>query len=59
MRDDLDALKSQIHKTSTQIEETVRENSTLKRMCDNRNEEITSLMSNNRELEKRNDAQVE
>lgn len=54
MRGDLDALKTQIHFSSTQIEEAMRDNSTLKRMCDNRNAEIASLMANNRELEKKN-----
>lgn len=33
MRGEVDNLKMQIHKVSVQIDETVRENSTLKRMC--------------------------
>jgi len=36
LRSDVDGLKMQIHKASVQIDDTVRENSTLKRMCDNR-----------------------
>lgn len=41
LRSDVDELKMQIHKVSIQIEDTVRENSTLKKMCDNRSAEIT------------------
>lgn len=44
----------QIHKVSVQIDETIRENSTLKRMCENREAEIASLMASNREIEKNN-----
>lgn len=40
----------QIHKVSVQIDDTVRENSTLKRMCENRETEINALMSSNREI---------
>lgn len=40
----------QIHKVSVQIDDTARENNTLKRMCDNREAEITSLMASNREI---------
>ena len=36
LRTEIDSLKMQIHKVNTQIEETARENNTLKRMCDNR-----------------------
>lgn len=50
----MDSLKLQIHKASVQIDDTVRENSTLKRMCDNRETEIASLMTSNREIEKSN-----
>lgn len=49
----------QIHKVSVQIEDTLRENSTLKRMCENREQEISSLMTSNREIEKANDLQQE
>lgn len=48
MRADIDALKLQIHKASVEVEDTLRENSTLKRMCDNRATEISSLMASNR-----------
>ena len=41
LRSEVDELKMQIHKVSIQIEDTVRENSTLKKMCDNRSAEIT------------------
>ena len=44
----------QIHKVAVQIDDTVRENSTLKRMCDNREAEIAALMTSNREKEKNN-----
>ena len=33
LRNEIDALKIQIHKVSVQIDDTIRENSTLKRMC--------------------------
>jgi hypothetical protein len=59
MRNDVDALKIHIHKTTSLIENTIGENSTLKKMCDNRNADISSLMSQNRELEKHNDEQAE
>lgn len=36
LRSEIDCLKMQIHKVNAQIEETGRENNTLKRMCDNR-----------------------
>ena len=36
LRSDVDGLKMQIHKVSVQIDDAVREHSTLKRMCDNR-----------------------
>jgi len=36
LRNDVDSLKMHIHKVSVQIDDTVRENTTLKRMCDNR-----------------------
>lgn len=49
----------QIHKVSVQIDETIRENSTLKRMCENREAEIASLMASNREIEKNNEEQQE
>lgn len=54
LRSEIDSLKMQIHKVNTQIEETARENNTLKRMCDNREFEISTLMNSNRELEKTN-----
>ena len=54
LRSEIDSLKMQIHKVNTQIEETQRENNTLKRMCDNREFEINSLMNSNRELERTN-----
>lgn len=44
----------QIHKVSARIEDTNRENNTLKRMCDNRDHEISTLVNSNRELEKSN-----
>lgn len=50
LRSDVDELKMQIHKVSVQIEDTVRENSTLKKMCDNRSCEITELITSNREM---------
>ena len=59
LRSEIDNLKIQIHKVSLQVEDTLRENSTLKRMCDNRELEITSLLNGNRELEKSNDLQQE
>jgi hypothetical protein len=37
----------------------VRENSTLKRMCENREQEISSLVNTNREIEKNNELQQE
>lgn len=36
LRNDVDNLKMQIHKMNVQIEDTIRENSTLKRICENR-----------------------
>ncbi len=42
-----------------QVEETLRENGTLKRMCENREAEIGNLVSSNRELEKSNELQQE
>lgn len=59
MRNDVDNLKMQIHKVSVQIDDTVRENSTLKRMCDNRESEINALMTSNREIERNNEIQSE
>ena len=38
----------QIHKVNLQIEDVIRENTTLKRMCENRETEITSLINANR-----------
>lgn len=54
LRAEIDALKMQIQKVSGQIEESNRENNTLKRMCDNREHEINALVNSNRELEKSN-----
>lgn len=54
LRAEIDALKMQIQKVSSQIEEANRENNTLKRMCDNREHEINTLVNSNRELEKSN-----
>jgi hypothetical protein len=54
LRTDVDALKMQIHQVNVQIDETVRENSTLKRMCDNREAEMSALLAANRELERNN-----
>lgn len=59
MRADVDSLKVQIHKASVEIEDTIRENTTLKRMCDNRATEISALMAGNRELEKDNEHRTE
>jgi len=59
LRAEIDNLKIQIHKVNLQVEDTLRENSTLKRMCENRELEITSLVNGNRELEKSNDLQQE
>lgn len=59
LRNDVDNLKMQIHKVSVQIDDTVRENTTLKRMCDNREAEIAALMASNREIEKTNELQAE
>lgn len=59
MRADIDSLKLQIHKASVEVEDTMRENSTLKRMCDNRATEISSLMASKRELEKDNEQRTE
>jgi peptidoglycan hydrolase CwlO-like protein len=36
LRNDVDSLKTQIHKINVQIDDTLRENTTLRRMCDNR-----------------------
>ena len=44
---------------SVQIDDTVRENSTLKRMCENRENEINALMASNREIERNNEIQAE
>jgi hypothetical protein len=54
LRSEIDNLKIQIHKVSIQVEDTIRENGTLKRMCENREAEITSLINANREIEKNN-----
>lgn len=54
LRAEIDNLKIQIHKVNLQVEDTLRENATLKRMCENREVEITSLVNGNRELEKNN-----
>lgn len=59
LRGDVDGLKMQIHKVSVQIDDTVRENGTLKRMCDNRETEIAALIASNREIEKCNEVQIE
>lgn len=59
LRNDVDSLKMQIHKVTVQIDDTVRENTTLKRMCDNREAEISALMASNREIEKNNELQAE
>jgi hypothetical protein len=48
LRSDVDNLKLQIHKVTVQIDDVMRENITVKRMCDNREGEIASLMSSNR-----------
>jgi hypothetical protein len=48
MRSEVDNLKMSIHKVTVQIDDTVRENSTLKRMCENREGEIASMMASNR-----------
>lgn len=58
MRADIDALKVQIHRTTSQAEETLRENTTLKRMIENRNGEINGLIAKNTELEKKNELQA-
>jgi peptidoglycan hydrolase CwlO-like protein len=54
LRTEIDTLKMHIHKVSAQIEDSNRENNTLKRMCDNREFEINSLINSNRDLEKSN-----
>lgn len=54
LRGEIDSLKMQVQRVNSQIEETHRENNTLKRMCDNREFEINSLMNSNRELERTN-----
>ena len=36
LRTDVDNLKLQIHKISVQIDDVMRENATVKRICDNR-----------------------
>ena len=59
LRNEVDNLKIQIHKSSVQIDDTIRENATLKRMCENRENEISSLMASNREIEKNNELQLE
>ena len=59
LRNEVDSLKIQIHKASVQIDDTIRENATLKRMCENRENEISSLMASNREIEKNNELQLE
>lgn len=59
LRNEVDNLKIQIHKASVQIDDTIRENATLKRMCENRENEIASLMASNREIEKNNELQME
>lgn len=58
LRSDVDGLKMQIHKASVQIDDTVRENSTLKRMCDNRETQIAGLIASNREIERCNQIQI-
>lgn len=59
LRGQIDNLKMQIHKVNLQIEDVIRENTTLKRMCENRQTEITSLINANRQLEKTNELQQE
>ena len=59
LRTDVDTLKMQIHKVTVQIDDTVRENTTLKRMCDNREAKISAVMATNREIEKNNELQAE
>jgi peptidoglycan hydrolase CwlO-like protein len=54
LRAEIDSLKMQVHKVNAQIEEANRENNTLKRMCENREHEINTLIESNRELEKSN-----
>ena len=46
----VDGLKIQIHKSSVQIDDTVRENGILQRICDNRETEIAALIDTNREI---------
>jgi hypothetical protein len=58
LRNEIDSLKIQIHKVSVQIDDTIRENATLKRMCENRENEIENLMTSNREIEKKNELQL-
>lgn len=54
LRNDVDSLKLQIHKVTVQIDDVMRENVTVKRMCDNRQGQIASLMSSNRQVQKNN-----
>lgn len=59
LRTEIDSLKMQIQKVNLQIQDAGRENNTLKRMCENREHEIGTLMNSNRELEKSNQLQQE
>ena len=59
LRNEIDGLKIQIHKCSVQIDDTMREIGNLKRVLDNRENEISAQISYNQELEKNNNEQIE
>ena len=50
LRNETDGMKIQIHKCAVQIDDTMREIANLKRVCENRENEIASQISYNQEL---------
>lgn len=44
----------QIHKCSVQIEDILRDTSGIKRMCDNREAEISAQIASNQDLDAKN-----
>jgi hypothetical protein len=54
LRSEIDNIKMQIHKCSVSIEDVLRENNGIKRICENRVNEISSIMSLNQEVDIKN-----
>lgn len=54
LRTEIDSVRMQIHKSTVQIEEVIREISNLKRTCENKENEISALLSNHQDLNSKN-----